>query len=60
MAKLQGRDRRHGRRATRLALAALVLGCAAFAARPALAQDDDWEVVTPQAESQPDPPFAQG
>jgi hypothetical protein len=52
MAKLQGR-RQHGRRATRLALAALVLGCAAFAARPALAQDDDWEVVTPQAESQP-------
>ncbi len=52
MAKLQGRDRQHGRRATRLALAALVLGCAAFAARPALAQDDDWEVVTPQAESQ--------
>ena len=53
MAKVHGQDRRHGRRATRLALAALVLGCAAFAARPVLAQDDDWEVVTPQAESQP-------
>ena len=53
MAKLNGRDRQHGGRATRLALAALVLGCAAFAARLALAQHDDWEVVTPQAESQP-------
>lgn len=51
MAKLQGRDRQHGRRATRLALVALVLGCAALVVRPALAQDDDWEVVTPQAES---------
>jgi hypothetical protein len=36
----------------RLAIAALVLGCAAFGTRPALAQDDDWSVVPSQSQSQ--------
>jgi hypothetical protein len=36
-----------------LAVAALALGCAALASWPALAQDDDWTVVTPQAEPHP-------
>src|SRR6185437_396319 len=64
MHKLQGRKRvRHAGRATapdtsrscqafaRLAIAALMLGCVALAARPALAQDDDWSVVSSQVQS---------
>jgi len=39
--------------ATLLAITALVLGYAVIAARPALAQDDDWTVVTPQDEPRP-------
>ncbi|HEY2523480.1 MAG TPA: hypothetical protein VGI29_00365, partial [Candidatus Binataceae bacterium] len=38
---------------TLLAIAALALGCAALASWPALAQDDDWTVVTPQDEPRP-------
>jgi hypothetical protein len=64
MAKLQGRKRLNGKRAVtleaslssrtfaRLAIAALVLGCAALGARAAFAQDDDWSVVSPQGQSQ--------
>ena len=63
MAKLQGRTRLPAKRGftsdaslsrrtfARLAIAALVLGCAALAARSALAQDDDWSVVSPQVQS---------
>jgi hypothetical protein len=42
------------RACARLAIAALIFGCAALAlgARPALAQDDDWSVVSPQSDSQ--------
>jgi hypothetical protein len=60
----QGRERLHAKRAVtsraflsrrafaRLAIAALLFGCAALGARPALAQDDDdWSVVSHQAES---------
>jgi hypothetical protein len=66
MVRLQGRERLQGRRATmleaspssrtlaRLAIAALVLGCAALGARPALAQDDDWSVVPSQVQSNQD------
>ena len=64
MAKVQGRERLNGRRANtldaslssrtfaRLAIAALVLGCAALGTRPALAQDDDWSVVPSQSQSE--------
>ncbi len=64
MATLQARDKLHGRRTirreasffnqtfARLAIAALVLGCAALGARPTLARDDDWSVVSPQDQSQ--------
>src|ERR1700693_445939 len=64
MAKVQGRARLNGKRAltseaplfsrtvARLAIAALVLGCAALGTRPALAQDDDWSVVPSQSQSQ--------
>jgi len=40
------------RTVSRLALAALVLGCAALGTRPALAQDDDWSVVPSESQSQ--------
>src|SRR3989442_1956341 len=64
MAKVQGRASLDGRRAftwkaslscrtvVELAIAALVLGCAALGTRPALAQDDDWSVVPSQSQSQ--------
>src|SRR5690349_12801103 len=64
MAKVQGRARLNANRAlrsqaslsgrtfARLAVAALVLGCAVLGTRPALAQDDDWSVVPSQV--QPD------
>jgi hypothetical protein len=61
---LQGEERRlHNRRViaryaprssrliARLALAALMLGWAVLGARPALAQDDDWSVVSDQIQS---------
>lgn len=64
MDKLQGRERqqhagrvitsdalRSGQAFARLAIAALMLGCAALAVRPALAQDDDWSVVVPQEQA---------
>lgn len=64
MAGLQGRERLHHRRVTaqpdtsrssrpsaRFALAALILGWAVLGARPALAQDDDWSVVSDQVQS---------
>ncbi len=67
MAEPQGRNRLPGKRAStlnasssdqspaRLAIAALILGCAAgcaaLGARPALAQDDDWTVVSHQVQS---------
>jgi hypothetical protein len=65
MAKLQGRKRLNGKRAVtleaslssrtfaRLAIAALVLGCAALGARAAFAQDDDWSVVSHQVRESP-------
>jgi hypothetical protein len=64
MAGVQTRERLSGRRANtldaslpsrtfaRLAIAALVLGCAALGTRPALAQDDDWSVVPSQSQSE--------
>ncbi len=66
MAKVQGRARLNGKRAltseaplfsrtvARLAIAALVLGCAALGTRPALAQDDDWSVVPSDTQSSQD------
>jgi hypothetical protein len=67
MAEQQGRRRLPGKRAftldasssnralPRLATVALILGyaagCAALGARPALAQDDDWSVVSHQVQS---------
>lgn len=43
-----------GRTFARTAIAALILGCAALGARAALAQDDDWSVVSShRSESQP-------
>ena len=66
MAKVQGRARLNGKRAltseaplfsrtvARLAMAALVLGCAALGTRPALAQDDDWSVVPSDTQSSQD------
>ena len=50
MANSQGRPRLP---AALLTITALVLGYAVIAARPALAQDDDWTVVTPQDEPHP-------
>jgi hypothetical protein len=64
MAKAQGQERLNDGRAftskaslssrtvARLAIAALVLGCAALGTRLALAQDDDWSVVPSQSQSQ--------
>jgi hypothetical protein len=64
MAKVHRREKQNGRRAiaadtalssrtfARLAIAALVLGCAALGTRPALAQDDDWSVVPSQQSNQ--------
>jgi hypothetical protein len=63
MAGPQGRERLHHRRVTapdasrssraiaRLVLAALALGWAVLGARAALAQDDDWSVVSDQVQS---------
>ncbi|HVB81159.1 MAG TPA: hypothetical protein VNE82_14570 [Candidatus Binataceae bacterium] len=64
MVELQGRERRlHDRHVivpdasrssrafARLALAAMVLGWAVLGARAALAQDDDWSVVSDQVQS---------
>jgi hypothetical protein len=63
MAKVQGRAKLNGKRPTTvgaslssrtfgwLAIAALVLGCAALGTRPALAQDDDWSVVPSESQS---------
>lgn len=47
----------------RLAMVALMLGCVALAARPALAQDDDWSVVSHRVRdshpAQPEPAQAE-
>jgi hypothetical protein len=65
MTTRQGRERLHARRAfapdassssrafARLAIAALLLGCAALGTRPAHAQDDDWSVESHQVQSHP-------